>query len=209
MAPNQQKTTLSLPELHEALKEQFQGSPSLPSLKRWAAEGRLHGAEVHRISDRPTRAKGSDEADATPQQGAGTKKKRERALARVRYDKHKAIKILNTFWEMTPIDRAPVPQSAVSGPMPGGDEILALLADLSRQVAAQGKLIESAAAASAQLNSTRAMLMAKYDAANAQQVQIIEGLRKRLADVENSSSLSRDVQSLRLAVAKISEHIFR
>lgn len=191
------KTDLSLPELHQVIGVEFQNPPSLPSLKRWAAQGRLAGAEIHRKLGRSSRAKkaeGSDQ-DRAP-------------MARVRYDRHKAIKLIQSFWDMEPAALAPPPAAHASAPMPGADEILALLAELSRQVAAQAKQIEAAAAAVAQLNATRASLMAKYDAANAQQAQIIEGLRRRVADAESNSSLGRDIQSLRLAVAKISERIF-
>jgi hypothetical protein len=199
------KTALSLPELHELLKTEFQNPPSLPSLKRWAAAGRLKSAEIHRKLARPSRAKKIDTADASGQHPDQDKA----AMARVRYDRHKAIKVIESIWEMTPIDQVKPAAAPAAGQMPGGEEILSMLAELSRQIATQSKAIEAAGAAAAQLNSTRASLMAKYDATNTQQAQIIEGLRRRVIDAENNSSLARDIQSLRLAVAKISEHIFR
>lgn len=199
MAIAPHKIALSLPELHEILQAGFSNPPSLPTIKRWAAAGKLKPAEIHRRLNRPSRAKKS------PAPGAAGQEVEEGGQARVRYDRHKAVKLIQSFWELFPIDQAPLVRQTASTPMPGGDDILAMLSDLGRQIAAQGKLIEAATAAAAQLNSTRAMLMNKYDAVNTQQAQIIDGLRQRLNAVEGNSSLSRDIQQLRIAVSRLAD----
>lgn len=194
------KTALSLPELHEILKAGFHNPPSLPSIKRWAAAGRLKPAEIRRKLARPSRAKPPTSAD-------GVEEEEGDGQARVRYDRHKAIKVIQSFWELTPVDQIPPMAAPVNTQVPGANDILAMLDNLSRQIAAQGKLIEAATSAAAQLNGTRAILMNKYDQVTTQQATIIDGLRQRIAAADKTSSLERDIQSLRISVSKLHEKL--
>ena len=189
-----------MPELHEVLKTEFSNAPSLPSLKRWAAAGRLKAAEIHRKLARPSRSKAATAPDGVDQEEGGQ--------ARVRYDRHKAIKVIQQFWEIKPADQVgPFTAPAASSQMPGADEVLIMMENLSQQIAAQSKIIEAATAAVAQLNGLRAVLMTKYDSVTTNQAHVIDGLRQRIADSEKTSSMERDIQRLNISVSRLHEKV--
>jgi hypothetical protein len=196
--------TDSLPSLSEFLKEKFPNPPSLPTLKRWAAAGYLKACEVHRLSARPSRS-GAAEAKAP-------------ARAKTRYQRERAIQLIRSHWDLGDGHTAPaalkpaeIATRAAEGDrgVPAGweIEIAKSIRSLNEQVAANTRALDSVNQTLAGLAGVRTALMTKYDAANAQQAQIIEGLRQKISDLSQAESLSRDVQAVRMGLAKLVERI--
>lgn len=195
------RTLLSIPSLHEHLVENFPNPPSQITLKRWSASGRLKLAEVVSIKKRSE----SSEAGST-----------DGGRSRPRYDRDKAVQIIREYWDLsTPTAQQPEPGAQMLMAPPGMEaDLRAILERMAVQLEANTKAIAgmvttltAVAGTISQLNSVRNSLMMKYDATSAQQSQIIEFLRQKIAGLEDTNTLSRDVQSLRQSVNRLAEQI--
>lgn len=195
-------TSDSLPSLHEHLEATYRRAPSLATLKRWAAAGNLQRCEVHRLTRRASRSKDAKE---------GT-----RARGKTRYDRQRAIEMIGTFWELTPIHQPSIePQAEPRPAAPRADHsfagghpvdiapLLVLVANLETQVQDLRSAVAAVNQSISQLNGVRTTLMTKYDATNSHQSELIELLRNKAKEAENNSSLARDVQALRIAVSNL------
>lgn len=185
----------TLASLQAHLKSTFANPPSLPTVKRWAAAGQLQAAHVTRLSNRASRSDQGGEAKPRP-----------------RYDRAKAIAAIQDIWNLDQTPQRNDPNQGTAppaGPVAQADlgPIVQGLQAVAAQAAANTRALEAISQSVAQLSGVRTMLMSKYDAVNAQQSQIIEALRKRVADSESNASLARDIQSVRLVVARLVEKL--
>lgn len=202
---------VSLPALHSYVAQKYPRPPSLPTLKRWAASGTLKEAEVRRISGRKSRSASADG--------------QEHARAKPRYDRGKAIQIIRRIWDLdgkvTEPRSSRRPEalqgetSSIQATMPGqmaaeiAQALESRLGAIEDRLQAQASILESLTQQVAALNGVRTALMNKYDAASAQQGEIVSMLRQKVADLKEANTLSQDIQSLRITVSRLTEQARR
>lgn len=191
---------LDLQKIQQVLRDKHgSDSPSYATLRRWASDGKLISAEKQHGDPKRRALYAVPEVERIWLSSGRAKK----SIAVKKRAAMSEVVSFNQALKEAP-SGAEAQLLAINSKM---DTLFDSVASLLTKVREQDEILRTCVSSTASLAAVRAMLMNKYDAADALKNQVIDQLRARLKDAEKISDIDRISMKLGIQLGTLSAKV--